>query len=114
MESFYSENQAFSTPGSSPATIMLTADLTAIEPNLSWLAPTATAATAATVLTAQASQNQVYVQITGAAFDGYVLNTTSKSGTVFTYMRDVQAKTAKCKALVAAVSPATCGAIATW
>ena len=111
LESHYSDNQAFTTPGA--ATILTQADLQAIEPNLNWLAPSSTVAPTAT--SALAKNNQVYVYVS-AAFDAYDLVTTSASGTVFSYVRDNTAKTAKCKALVAAFpSPTACAAgVATW
>jgi type IV pilus assembly protein PilA len=115
MESFYSENQSFNTPGSTTAVVTGT-DLGLIEPNISWGTPGTTALTAAgvTATTAAAKNNTVIVQV-ATTFDGYALHTVSASGTTYSYIRDASAKTAKCKAFVVYVNPAACGTgVATW
>jgi type IV pilus assembly protein PilA len=107
MESYYSDNQSFdfATIGGVGATVAT--EMVKVEPNITWQAGVAAAA-----------QNQVQVLV-NAAFDAYALNTVSKSGTAYSYVRDYQAKTVKCKA--AGVAPATgaagaaCAAgVATW
>lgn len=113
MESYYSDNQAFTTPGG--ATVLTGADLTAIEPNINWGTPGTAVLTAASVtaVTAPAKGNTIIAQI-ATTFDGYALHTMSASGTIYSYIRDVSAKTGKCKGFVAYANPATCGAVATW
>lgn len=91
MESYYSENQDFDFAGNghtNAATAMV-----AIEPNIEWDAGT------------DAGANQLTVGV-NAAFNAYTLNTVSKSTQAFSYTRDYQAKTGKCKNAVAA-APAT-------
>ena len=112
LESHYSEEQDFTATGA-VATIITNANLAAVEPNINWGTPSATAAAAGT--TPLAKNNDVYVFVP-ATFDGYSLHTTSASGTIFSYIRDIQAKTSKCKALTAYANPApACAAgISTW
>ena len=64
----------------------------AAEPNVRWIAGA----------TAQASQNQVALQLTPTNL-GYVLNTTSASGATFTYSRDDHVQVRR-----------TCGPGCTW
>ena len=118
MESFYSENQNFNTPGSTVAALSGdagTKDLANIEPNITWGTPGTVVLTAAAVTPAlvPAKSSTVIVQV-AATFDGYAIHTASASGTTYTYIRDSSAKTARCKSFVAYVSPATCGGGATW
>ena len=103
MESFYSDNQSFDTPGT-PGTQLTPGDLQAIEPNISWLDASAPLA----------KSNQVLyhaVAVVGTPNDAYILNTQSASGTYFSYSRDEKAKTAKCKGnavLTQVTTPSTC------
>ena len=110
MESYYCDNQDFSYTTHGVAAGTATTEMAKIEPNLSWQVsggPTS------------AKLNQVTVDV-NAAFDAYALNTVSASGTAYSYVRDYQAKTLKCKA-ANATPPATgvnvtvCAAgISTW
>ena len=108
MESFYSDNQSFDTPGS-PGTQVTEGDLLAIEPNIKWEDDTLPAATPPL-----AKDNQLMFHaaaIVGTPNDAYILNTRSASGTYFSYSRDENAKTAKCKGtaiLVQLTTPSTC------
>ena len=118
MESFYSENQNFNTPGSTVTVLSGdagTKDLASIEPNITWGTPGTAVLTPAgvTSVTAPAKTSTVIVQV-AATFDGYAIHTVSASGTTYSYIRDASAKTARCKDFVAYVNPATCGATATW
>ena len=114
MESYYSDNQGFTAPGA--ATILLSTDLTAIEPNINFTVGTS-GTTPATL--PQAKKNEVVV-VVNAAFDAYALNTQSASTTQYSYVRDYQAKTLKCKiaaytALATGTSAgATCSSGTTW
>lgn len=110
MESYYSDYQNFdyvtnNGAGSTAATIMPT-----IEPNLNWLV-------AAPAAGLNAKNNDVLVTI-NAANSAYVLNTVSASGNAYSYIRDAQAKTARCKSATAAApvgaAAAACGAGGTW
>ena len=118
LESFYSENQNFNTPGSAVAVLTGdagTKDLASIEPNITWGTPATAVLTAAAVtpVLVPAKNSTVIVQV-APTFDGYAIHTASASGTTYTYIRDSSAKTARCKDFVAYVSPATCGGVATW
>ncbi len=84
MESYFSNNQNFYT-GSTTNSVTV-ADMEAIEPNIAWQLTGAAAA----------KDDQVTVTVNTAG-NGYVLNTTSQSGTRFAWLRDLNAKTAKCK-----------------
>ena len=106
MESYYSDNQSFSDMAATPGPVT-PAQMLLIEPNIVW--QTAAAA---------AAQNQVEIGV-NAAFDAYALNTVSKSTTAYSYVRDYNAKTLKCK--VAGTAPATgasvgatCSSGTTW
>lgn len=102
MESYYSENQNFAADSAAMSTAAAT-----IEPNIVWQ-----------TTAADAGKNQVQVIVgtlaSAAETNAYVLNTKSKSGVDFAYMRDDSAKVAKCKTAVAAVATASCGTGATW
>ena len=87
MESYYSDNQDFSyTTHGVPAGTAAT-EMAKIEPNISWqISGGGTSA----------KLNQVTVDV-NVALDAYALNTVSASGTAYSYVRDYQAKTLKCK-----------------
>lgn len=107
MESYYSENQNFA----ADTAAMVTAAGT-IEPNIVWQSYAA-------ATPSDAGKNQVGIVVgtlnSAAETNAYVLNTLSKSGTSFSYVRDDTAKVAKCKAAVAAVAAAACASgVATW
>jgi type IV pilus assembly protein PilA len=113
LESFYSENQSFDQPGAAAGTALQATDLTPIEPNIAWL--DAGTVTAAGVL---AKKNEVLVgpAVTPSSTvnDSFILNTTSASGVFFSYMRDKNAKTAKCKGnavLTQIMLPASCSTV---
>jgi type IV pilus assembly protein PilA len=114
LESYYSENQAFTVPGGT--TILTSTNLTDIEPNISFTVGTS-GTTPGTL--PQAKSNQVVV-VVNAAFDAYALNTQSASTTQFSYVRDYQAKTLKCKVAAytapatATSAGATCSTGTTW
>jgi type IV pilus assembly protein PilA len=100
-ESFYSENQGFE-----PATVTdaaLIVKLNDIEPNLTfqgWSDPAVPAAAASQVKFARGYYNAAGVPTAppaGEPFTAYLLRTQSKSGAYFTYLRDNNAKTQKCK-----------------
>ena len=108
MESYFSDHQDFNfaddvTPGPGTAAT----EMPKIEPNISWQVaggPT------------DAKQDQVAVDV-NAAFDAYTLNTVSQSGTAFSWIRDSNAKTAKCKTGSGTVPATTVAAAcpgATW
>ena len=110
MESYYSDNQNFSFLANGGVGATAATEMTKIEPNLSW--QVSGGATSSKL-------NQLTVDV-NAAFDAYALNTVSASGQAYSYVRDYQAKTAKCKA-ANAVPPATgtpvgaCAAgVSTW
>ena len=92
LESFYSENQSFDNPGAAAGTALTVADLKLIEPNISWVAGG---------LTGLAKTNEVNVTPTiqgGTVNNRYVLITNSASGNFFTYYRNEQAETFRCRA----------------
>ena len=87
MESYYSDNQSFNYVLVGGAGATAATEMVKIEPNISWqISGGATSA----------KLNQVTVDV-NAAFDAYALNTVSASGTAYSYVRDYQAKTLKCK-----------------
>jgi len=98
MESQFSQEQDFSalrpSAGAAPTDASVQAAMNTIEPNIVWQ-----------VGAGIAKENQVQVAV-NVANNGYVLNTVSQSSTPFSYSRDYQARTAKCKNAVATV-PAT-------
>ncbi len=100
MESFYSENQSFDTPGT-PGTALTAANLTAIEPNLTWAIAAAAPTVGASGVLAKSDQVTVLPSksVAGATNpnDGYTLYTTSASGSPFTYVRSSTASVKKCK-----------------
>jgi len=105
MESYYSDYQDFNYvanngAGSTAATVMPT-----IEPNLNWL-------DAAPAGGANAKNNDVVVSI-GAGNNAYALNTVSASSQAFSYVRDYQAKTYRCKNAGVAPGAAAAGAACT-
>lgn len=94
MESFYSENQDFA---ANSATLDL--DMELIEPNLVWL--TATPALAKDdEVAVLASPSSAAV---GAPIDRYIIRTTSASGNHFSYYRNENAETFRCKETAAQV-----------
>lgn len=99
MESFYSENQDFDTPGGAAGTDVVNADLGAIEPNITWTVGAAPAVGAATTLAKDDAVHVVVTQSGGAGTinDSYVMYSTSASGNTFTYDRDEDAVVDKCK-----------------
>ena len=109
MESYYSDNQNFNFVANGGAGATAATEMTKIEPNLSWQVsggPTSS------------KLNQVTVD-TNAAFDAYALNTVSASTQAFSYVRDYQAKTARCKvanttAPATTVNVAACAAGTGW
>ncbi len=117
MESYYSENQNFGAPGAA-TTAMAATDVASIEPNISWLDST-TIGTGVPL----AKSDQVLIgpaaTTSGSTVDSYILNSRSASGTMFYYMRDQNAKVAKCKGGTTVVTtialPAACPSGAgTW
>ena len=109
LESYYSEFQDFNFADDAVGATAAT-ELAKIEPNISWQVsggPTA------------AKSNQLTVDL-NAAFDAYALNTTSASTTAFSYVRDYQAKVARCKVAnttppASGTSVAACAAgVTTW
>ena len=110
MESYYSDNQNFDYVANGGAAATAATEMAKIEPNLSWQVSGG--------LTSS-KLNQVTVDL-NAAYDAYALNTVSASGNAFSYVRDYQAKTLKCKA-ANTTAPATatnvgaCAAgVSTW
>ncbi len=105
MESYFSNNQDFNFADDATGATAAT-EMAKIEPNLSWQVsggPTA------------AKSDQVTVDV-NADFDAYALNTVSQSGTAFSWVRDSDAKTAKCKTAETVPDsgdPAACSG-ATW
>ena len=92
LESFYSENQSFDNPGAAAGTALTVPDLTAIEPNITWTIAG---------ITGLAKDNVVNVNVSiqgGTTNNRYVLVTNSASGNFFTYYRNEQAQTFRCKA----------------
>jgi prepilin-type N-terminal cleavage/methylation domain-containing protein len=95
LESHYSENESFDQPGAASGTALVQADLDAIEPNLNWTIGG---------FTALAKNDQVNVNVSphlaaaGSPNDRYILVTNSASGKYFTYYRNENAETFKCKA----------------
>ena len=92
LESFYSDNQSFNTPGSTTVQLSAT-DLSGIEPNISWQPPLIATGPAAAPL---AKNNVVHVNV-ATAFDAYVLNTQSASGNYYSYTRTTTAQVYRCK-----------------
>ncbi len=110
LESFYADNQSFDTPATA-GTILADTDLEAIEPNIEWTTAQTTPP-AVNATTIDAKQNEVVVVglklASSTANNAYNLYTKSASGNLFTYVRDQDAKTTKCKdtaAFVVACSP---------
>ncbi len=105
MESHYSNNESFQglrTGGAAAGAVdnaSVRAAMNQIEPNIDWLGAGDPVA----------KDDQVLVALNDAN-DGYALNTVSQSTNEFSYVRDYQARTAKCKNAVAA-PPATGTAI---
>jgi prepilin-type N-terminal cleavage/methylation domain-containing protein len=100
LESYYSDNQNFDAPAPAvPGTLLGSADLTAIEPNINWT--TGAAAPAVGAATVQSKGDNVFVmgQKLNASVqnNAYTLFTQSASTHTFTYVRDDNAKTKKCK-----------------
>jgi type IV pilus assembly protein PilA len=107
LESYYSENQHFG----AGAVAISAAELLAIEPNIAWT--TGVAAPAVGAASVNAKNDAVFVQaqkIPAAStdFNAYTLFTQSASGNTFTYVRDENAATDKCKGTSAAFDIA-CG-----
>lgn len=98
LESYYSDNQDFSVPGTA-VTALASTDLDAIEPNITWT--TGTAAPAVTATTVQSKEDEVFVAALGGsatvAPDRYQLFTVSASGNPFTYLRAADASVFRCK-----------------
>ena len=87
MESYYSDNQNFNYVANGGVAATAATEMAKIEPNISWQVSGGPASS---------KLNQVTVDL-NAAFDAYALNTVSASGTAYSYVRDYQAKTLKCK-----------------
>jgi len=98
MESHYSENESFDQAGAAAGTAMTVAELDAIEPNLTWISGG---------IGALAKNDQVNFNVSphllaaGSVNDRYILVTNSASGRYFTYYRNENAETFKCKAATA-------------
>ena len=94
MESFYSENQDFAANAGTMAT-----EMELIEPNLVWqLATPALAKLDQVAVLASPSSAAV-----GAPIDRYIIRTTSASGNHFSYYRNENAETFRCKDAAASV-----------
>ncbi len=110
MEALFSQEQDFSalrpSVGAAPTTASVQAKMNQIEPNIVWQ-----------ITAAQAGSNQVQVAV-NATDTSYALNTVSKSTTPFSWVRDYQGGTAKCKAVgaprVGTALVAACAAGTTW
>ncbi|HRC08777.1 MAG TPA: prepilin-type N-terminal cleavage/methylation domain-containing protein, partial [Miltoncostaeales bacterium] len=86
MESYYSENQSFDGP-TTVGTALLSTDVDAIEPNMTWVVGAAPASGDASTL---AKGDNVHVTVakvpaTNATNNAYTLYSTSASGNAFTY-----------------------------
>lgn len=93
MESFYSENQSFDQVGAAAGTAVTAPELGAIEPNITWTAGGMTA------LAKNDTVNyNVSIHAGSTVNDRYILVTNSASGGYFTYYRNENAQTFKCKA----------------
>ena len=103
LESYYSGNQSFDTPATA-GTVLTAADIAAVEPNLSWTTGAAAPAVGAVSVTAKSNAVFVLGQKLNASTvnNAYTLYTQSASGNTYTYVRDQNAKTLKCKATSAA------------
>ncbi len=88
MEALFSQEQDFSAlrNGTTFDTDSVRAKMNQIEPNIAWQ----------TTTPADAGSNQVQVSLNDAN-TSYALNTVSKSTTAFSWVRDWQGGTAKCK-----------------
>ena len=98
MESYYSDNQSFDGPAAASGTALVAADLSAIEPNITFII-------GGTAGVAKKNEVNVIISASGAAGtpnNRYVLATNSASGNFYTYFRDETAKTMRCKAATAA------------
>jgi len=108
LESYFSENQSFDTVGGTAGTPLTVADLEGIEPNIRWSIGAGAYNTAGS-LTKDDEVAVEPVQLAGSTpNNGYNLYTTSASGNAFTYVRDEDAKVAKCKS--ATTYDVTCAA----
>ncbi len=98
MESYYSENQNF---GVGAAVVVAgAAGLAGIEPNITWTTGTAPPAVGdATVVAKDDDVHVIGLKLPAATadFNAYRLYTQSASGNTFTYFRDENAQTDKCK-----------------
>lgn len=96
LESYYSENQDF---GVATPTALTSAELDAVEPNISWA--TGVAAPAVTAATVQSKEDEVFVAALGGSAtvspNSYQLFTVSASGNPFTYVRAADASVLRCK-----------------
>ena len=101
-ESYYTDNQTFTT--------MVPSLLASEEQNVSWKDPLAPSA-----VPAEAIHGEVDVIVVS---DGYALYTRSRSGTVFTYMRDANGAAYRCSGTTGPTTvPATvlsAGCASTW
>ncbi len=86
LESYYSDYQNFDFATNGGAGATAATEMVKIEPNINWL----------TGGTGAAKSNEVVVTA-NAAFTAYALNTVSASTNAFSYVRDYQAKTTRCK-----------------
>jgi type IV pilus assembly protein PilA len=116
LESYYSENQSFDT--ATAGTVVTPGDLQLIEPNIGWDTAAGALTTVVTPGTTagtkfDAKKNEVYVQGQKLGYaaaaasnpnNAYTLYTKSASTVLFTYVRDQDAKTTKCKSASAATA----------
>ena len=93
-ESYYTDNQSFSTPPMVPSL------LAGEEQNVGWQDPLAGG-----WIQAEAAKGEVDVEVIG---DGYVLSTRSKTMTIFSYARDANGATFKCSGTTRAATTTSC------